>query len=72
MSILEDVRFGLRSLSKSPGFTAIAITALALGIGVNACVFSLCNPILYKNLPFANSDRIYYVVATNRTSQAAS
>jgi predicted permease len=67
MSILEDVRFGFRTLSKNPGFTAVAITALALGIGVNATVFSLSNAILFKNLPFANSDRILYVISTNPT-----
>ena len=67
MSILEDVRFGLRTLAKSPGFTAVAITALALGIGVNATVFSLANAVLFKNLPFANSDQILYIVSTNAT-----
>jgi putative ABC transport system permease protein len=65
MSILEDLRFGLRTLSKNPGFTAVAITALALGIGVNATVFSLANAVLFKNLPFANSDQILYIVSTN-------
>jgi putative ABC transport system permease protein len=65
MSILEDVRFGLRTLAKNPGFTAVAVTALALGIGVNATVFSLANAILFKNLPFANSDHVLYIVSTN-------
>jgi predicted permease len=67
MSILEDIRFGLRTLSKNPGFTTVAITALALGIGVNATVFSLANAVLFKNLPFANSDQILYIVSTNAT-----
>jgi len=67
MSILEDLRFGLRTLSKNPGFTAVAITALALGIGVNATVFSLANAVLFKNLPFANSDHVLYIVSTNST-----
>jgi len=67
MSILEDVRFGLRTLAKSPGFTAVAITALALGIGVNATVFSLSNAVLFKNLPFANSDHVLYIISTNST-----
>ena len=62
MPLFEDVRFGLRTLAKSPGFTAVAITALALGIGVNATVFSLANAVLFKNLPFANSDRVLYIV----------
>ena len=67
MSLLEDVRFGFRTLSKNPGFTAVAITALALGIGVNATVFSLSNAILFKNLPFANSDHVLYIISTNST-----
>jgi predicted permease len=67
MSLLEDLRFGLRTLSKNPGFTAVAITALALGIGVNATVFSLSNAVLFKNLPFANSDHVLYLITTNST-----
>jgi putative ABC transport system permease protein len=67
MSLLEDVRFGLRTLAKNPGFTAVAVTALALGIGVNAAVFSLANAVLFKNLPFANSDHVLYIVSTNPT-----
>jgi putative ABC transport system permease protein len=67
MSILEDLRFGLRTLSKNPGFTTVAITALALGIGVNATVFSLSNAVLFKNLPFANSDHVLYIISTNST-----
>jgi putative ABC transport system permease protein len=67
MSLMEDVRFGFRTLSKNPGFTAVAITALALGIGVNATVFSLSNAILFKNLPFANSDHVLYIISTNST-----
>jgi predicted permease len=67
MSLLEDLRFGFRNLSKNPGFTAVAITALALGIGVNATVFSLSNAVLFKNLPFANSDHVLYLITTNST-----
>lgn len=67
MSILEDLRFGLRTLAKNPGFAAVAITALALGIGVNATVFSLSNAVLFKNLPFAKSDHVLYIVSTNST-----
>ena len=67
MSLWEDVRFGFRTLSKNPGFTAVAITALALGIGVNATVFSLSNAILFKNLPFVNSDHVLYIISTNST-----
>jgi putative ABC transport system permease protein len=67
MSILEDLRFGFRTLLKNPGFTTVAVTALALGIGVNATVFSLANAVLFKNLPFANSDQVLYIISTNPT-----
>ena len=63
LSILEDVRFGLRTLGKNREFAAVAITAL--GIGVNATVFSMANAVLFKNLPFANSDKILYIVGSN-------
>ena len=62
----QDVRFGLRTLRKSPGFTAVAILVLSLGIGVNATVFTIANAMLYKDLPFADSDRILYVSGLNR------
>ena len=65
MSTFEDVRFGLRALAKGPGFTAVAVTAPALGIGVNATVFSLANAVLFKNLPFAHSDQVLYIITKN-------
>jgi putative ABC transport system permease protein len=63
----QDIRYGLRSLIRNGGLTSVAVTALALGIGVNAAVFTLVNAILFKNLPFAHSDRILYVSSANRT-----
>ena len=61
MTLLHDIRFALRTLAKSPGFTIVALTALALGIGVNATVFTLTNAILFKGFPFDKSDRILYL-----------
>src|SRR5947208_248734 len=61
----QDIRFGFRTLGKNPGFTAVAVAALALGIGVNATVFSLVNAILFKNLPFAESDRVLYLASVS-------
>ena len=64
MAGLEDVRFGLRTMAKSPGFTLVAVIALALGIGANATVFAITNGVLFKNMPFV-SDRILYLSTRN-------
>jgi predicted permease len=57
-SLVRDVRFGARSLARTPGFTAAAIVILGLGIGANSAIFTVVNAVVLRPLPFANADRI--------------
>lgn len=70
MSVLfQDIRFAIRQLTKSPGFTATAVITLALGIGANTAVFSTLNALLLKLLPVQDPQNIYTVLLMNGGTQ---
>jgi putative ABC transport system permease protein len=58
MSILQDIRYALRSMRKSPGFAAVAIITLALGIGANTAIFTVVNAVFFNPLPVKEAERL--------------
>ncbi len=65
-TLLQDLKFGLRILARNPGFTAVAVLTLALGIGANTVIFSLGNVFMFRPLPVKDADRLTVVAVQYR------
>src|SRR5580698_2943056 len=60
-TLIQDLRYALRALRSSPGFAAVAILSLALGIGANTAIFSLINSLILKTLPVSHPEQLLQV-----------
>src|SRR5947199_9344543 len=66
---MNNLKFALRQLRKSPGFTLIAVLTLALGIGLNTTIFSLVNDLFLRRLPFKEPSRVVHLVGGDKSRE---
>jgi len=67
-SFIRDLQYGLRSLRAKPGFTVVAVVALAVGIGANTAIFSVLSSVLLRSLPYDQPDQLVWIWANNSSS----